>query len=259
MDNKQPFILTNNPQNNRNQYQNAQGGNPSPLGYYPNKIDTHETTPQEVYQYPNSADFPQYNQITNTSQPSVDYSKYTHINQLNHRGIKQTNNTFKVSKRCCSCDRWFPIIYFTFSLSFASIVFWAEVNVKTVIFAIVGFIFAGLGLLMLCKSYHKAYITLNPTNIKVTEAAWCGWKSTLYGSGQIDEILFNSSKDIGPKGEDVYKYDITIYQNIPGQNPKYVLFADRYKKILYTDEEIGYFNYVMNHHIQTNLNMRNMN
>ena len=272
MDTQQPLINTNypnnnynfnnTPQNNQYQYQNTQRTNPAPVPvpYYQNtNINTQKNaTPQEVYQYPNSADFPQYNQIENTNQPQVDYSKYTHINQLNHRGIKQTNNTFKVSKRCCSMERWFPMIYFSFSLLLASVVFWTEVNFKTVIISIFGFFFASLGLIMLCKFYYTVYITLNPTNIKVTETGWCGWKSTFYGSGQITEIHFNSAISPGVKGEE-YVYQLFIYQNIPGKEPEFVLFADRYKKVLYTEEEIGYFNYVVNHHIQTNLGMQNMN
>ena len=118
MDSQQPLININNNNNfpSNNQYPNAQEINPSPApipyypnnnnNYYPQNNNQNNPTPQEVLQYPNSADFPQYNQITNTNQPQVDYSKYTNINQLNHRGIKQTdNNTFKVAKRCCSCDR----------------------------------------------------------------------------------------------------------------------------------------------------------
>ena len=178
---------------------------------------------------------------------------------MNHRGIIQTNNnTFKVTKRCCSCDKWFPIIYFSFSCLFASVVFWTEVNPGTIIFSILGFIFAILGLLMLCKSYHTAYFILNPNNIKVTEVAWCGRKSTIYGRGEINEIYFNSALSPGNKGEDIHIYEIRIVPSNPGK-PNYLVFADKYKNTLYTEEEIGYFNYVMNHHIQTNMNMQNMN
>ena len=100
---------------------------------------------------------------------------------------------------------------------------------------------------------------MNPNLIKVLEKAWCGRKTTVYERGQITEIHFNSAINPGVKGEDVHIYEIRIFQNIPGKGPECLVFSDRYKKILYTEEEIGYFNYVMNHHIQTNMNMQNMN
>ena len=147
----------------------------------------------------------------------------------------------------------------TISLSLATVAFWTKVKIGTLIISIIGCILAAFGVLMLIKSYHAVFFILNPNLIKVLEKAWCGGKLTVYERGQITEIHFNSSINPGDNGEDLYIYEIKILQNIPGKGPEYVVFTGRYKKILYTEEEIGYFNYVMNHHIQTNMNMQNMN
>ena len=105
MESQQPLI--NNPNNanypQNNQFQNPQIVNPAP--YYPNNnnyyqqsnqnnLPQNNSVPQEVLQYPNSSDFPNYNPVTNENQTQIDYSKYTNINQLNHRGIKQSNIVF---------------------------------------------------------------------------------------------------------------------------------------------------------------------
>ena len=267
MDSQQPLINipnnTNYPQSN--QLQNPKIVNPTP--YYPNNNYYQQSNqnnppqnnplPQEILQYPNSSDFPNYNPVINEkSNTQIDYSKYTNINQLNYRGIKQSNNSFYVTKRCC--EKLFPIIYFTFSLGFAGLVFYTEVNVITVLTSIVGFIFAGCGILMLCRSYHSVTFVLEPKSIKVTESAWCGRKTTVFGSGQITQILFNSEYKI-MNGKPFHSYKITIFQNIPGEVPENNIFGSGYKNVLYTEEEMGYFNYVMNHHIQTNMNIQIMN
>ena len=102
MDSQQPLINipnnTNYPQNN--QLQNPKIVNPTP--YYPNNNYYQQSNqnnppqnnplPQEILQYPNSSDFPNYNPVINEkSNTQIDYSKYTNINQLNYRGIKQSN------------------------------------------------------------------------------------------------------------------------------------------------------------------------
>ena len=128
----------------------------------------------------------------------------------------------------------------------------------TVLTSIVGFIFVGCGILMLCRSYHSVTFVLEPKSIKVTESAWCGRKTNVFGSGQITQILFKSEY-MTVNDKPYYSYKIIIFQNIPGSVAENHIFGIGYKSVLYTDEEMGYFNYVMNHHIQTNMNIQIMN
>ena len=84
-----------------------------------------------------------------------------------------------------------------------------------------------------------------------------GWRTKIYGPGQITNIDFsyNGSNEVGNQSS--YDYSIAIYQNIPNLPEKNVVFSSGGDKQLYTTEEIGYFNYIMNHHIQTNMNIQN--
>ena len=255
MDNQQ--YLLNNHYNFNSAYNTNNGGLTPFSNNLNNNNQQNNAPPVEVYQYPNSSDFPQYNQTTNSNQPQIDYSKYDNLNQLNHRGISQGNdNTFYITRRCCTCVRWFPFIYITLSLSFCLSLL-LDITVGTVIFSIFGLFLASLGMLMLCKSYHSVYFILNPNNIKVTLVAWCGRKSIIYESGQINQVIFNSTLTKSDKGKNFYNYEIIINQNIPGKDHELSLFDDGSKNPLYTEEEIGFFNYIVNHHIQSKLNNQN--
>ena len=277
---QQPFLNNNNYNNQVNQYPTQQEINTTPYFYnnnnnppneymaqqintqnnYPAPPNKGNAYPSEVLQYPNSSDFPQYNNNAigkQTNLPQVDYSKYNNINQLHHRGIKQVDgNTFYISKRCC--QKIFPILYFLLSLLFTTVIFWTEIKVATIACTVLGGIFTILGIIMLCKFYFGFYFQINPNNIRVTEKAWCGRHTTVYGSGQVTSINFTVDSRTDNKGKVYYTYSIAIYQNIPGFPEKNVVFSDSHQTRLFTEEEIGYFNYVMNHHIQTNLTMHNM-
>ena len=259
MDTKQ-YLLNNNYSKSNDYNINNGGLNPAPIDIKTNNPQNN-IPPEEIYQYPNSSDFPQYNQIVDSNKPQIDYSKYTNLNQLNHRGIIQKNeNTFYIPERCCSCGRWFPVIYFTFGFSFCFILL-LEITVGTVIFALFGLFFASLGLVMLCKAYHSFYFVLNSDNIKLICVARCGRKSIVYRSGQITQVIFTSSLSLDTKGKNIYKYELKIQQNIPGEDSEFIVFGESSGDLLYTEEEIGFFNYIMNHHIQSKLNnnINNMN
>ena len=254
------YNYNNYPQNNVNPYPYPQQINtsPTPLPYSSNNNQNpNQNIPIEVLQYPNCSDFPEYNKVTNPDKPKIDYSKYTNINQLNHRGIIQTDsNTFYLTKKCCS--KLFPILFSSFSLFLSTVIFWTEVSTATICLCVVGGIFVILGILMLCRSYISVYFILGPNNIKVVQKAWCGSKTTIYNSGQITKIIFALSME-SFKNSPFMSYHVTIYQNIPGYPPEFMIFANGNKTPLYTEEEIGYFNYVVNNHIKKNMSMNNMN
>ena len=287
MDSHEPFINNNNYNYNSiqtNQYPNQSELNITPLGnnnyqnnqsneinYAPPSQNMYiapqigqnippsqqQVYPSEVLQYPNSADFPQYNQmISPTNQPQIDYSKYTNINQINHRRIRQTdNNVFYLTQRCG--EKIIPVIFTSLSLFFASVVFWTEVNVGTVIFSIFGAIMAFFGFIMLISNYTGVYFIISSQNLTVRQVAFCGRKTTVYNPGQIIDVKFNHEFTCAKKGP-CHTYSIKIRQNIPGKIDEFTVFYSSYKYVLYTEEEIGYFNYVINRHIQSNMTMQNL-
>ena len=67
-------------------------------------------------------------------------------------------------------------------------------------------------------------------------------------------LTMNSLAKKGP----CHTYSIKIRQNIPGKIDEFTVFYSSYKYVLYTEEEIGYFNYVINRHIQSNMTMQNL-
>ena len=273
MDTEQPFFNNAYHSIEENQYPNPQeinttlnsGINDNPSDIYLDKIQNiqndspappqmENNQPSDDLQYQNSSDFPQYENKINQTQ--IDYSKYNNINQLPHRGIKQVDdNTFYVTKKCC--EKLAPIFWILISLIFVSVIIWAEVNAGTIISCIFGSFFTLIGFYMLCKLYHKVYFQINPNSIRVREVALLGWRTKIYGPGQITNIDFsyNGSNEVGNQSS--YNYSIAIYQNIPNLPEKNVVFSSGGDKQLYTTEEICYFNYIMNHHIQTNMNIQN--
>ena len=82
---------------NNNNYANNNNQDSDDLGLNAAPINIDIDTPKNIYpledQYPNPSDFPQYNKITNSNQPSDFF-------ELNHKGITQINeNTFYIKRK----------------------------------------------------------------------------------------------------------------------------------------------------------------
>ena len=60
--------------------------------------------------------------------------------------------------------------------------------------------------------------------------------------------FFALSVESSKNGHFMYYYG-TMYQNIPGYPPEFVVFSSGNKMPLYIEEEIEYFNFVVNSHI----------
>jgi hypothetical protein len=99
----QPLLNQNNSPNKEknqiNQYPSLNEINSTPANRAP-QLKKENIVPSDVLQYPNSADFPQYNQISNEVQNEniinnnyIDYNKITNVKQINHRGLHQVNST----------------------------------------------------------------------------------------------------------------------------------------------------------------------
>ena len=255
MDAKEYSLYDNNKryQNNNNQDSDDLGLNAAPINI---DIDT----PKNIYpledQCPNPSDFPQYNKITNSNQPSDFF-------ELNHKGITQINeNTFYI-KRKCSCHRFSQCLPLFFAFIFI-IVIVAITTTKGpfyLIFLISGitFIFTILIFIFFICKIHKNSVKfeLNENNIKVTlTSCCCNKKEIIYMKGEITEIKFNLRIDWAYKSDEstYYYYEIKIIQNIPGKEPEFSVFNEADTTRLFTNEEIDYFKRITNHHIQNYLN-----
>ena len=273
MDSEQPFMNKEYNSLEDNQYPKSEEINTTPYSKTnenPSDIYLVQQIPQNDYpappqginantpynmQYQNSSNFPQYDnnlEKNGINQQEIDYSKYNNINQLPHRGIKQVDdNTFFVSSKCC--DKIFPIIWILISLLISSVVFWTkEIKAITMTISIFGGASTLIGFVMLFRWYHGYYFQTNPNNITLKEAAWCCKKSTIYLAGHISSINFDVKNNINKKGKLWYSYSVTINQNIRFPQEQVIFLGADYSH-LYTEEEIGFFNYIMNSHIRKNL------
>lgn len=262
----QPLLNQNNSPNKEknqiNQYPSLNEINSTPANRAP-QLKKENIVPSDVLQYPNSADFPQYNQISNEVQNEniinnnyIDYNKITNVKQINHRGLHQVNSTtFYITTKCC-CDKAFQCIYFFFSLSF-SFLFLIEFNIILILTSILALVFVYFSILMLCKSYFTTYFELLVHSIKITEKAWCGRKARIYGNGQIDKIEFKV-ENLNLNSKWYYKYKVKLYGTDADHPAGVCVFCCESKSELFTKEEIEYFNFIMNHHIQKNIALQNL-
>ena len=232
---------------NSNNYQKNDYNNADYIG-----INTDVDNSQNIYP------LPELNQNSNSSnfpQPQIDYSNYHNLNELNHRGIQQINeNTFYIRKQYNCLDL---------------VCFFSILTILIIIFSLI-FIFDGISLigfisliitvvvtflLSLCADHNCIKFELNQYNIKVTKTNCCSNKEEIiYTSGQIIEIKFKKKTFINRvKNKYHYSYEIKIIQNIPGKEPELTVYNVSDKRNLFTNEEIKYFNYITNHHIQNNI------
>ena len=187
----------------------------------------------------------------------IDYSKYTNISQLNPIHIKQLdNNTFLISKTCCEKASYIilacvaPILFLSFSLSYG-----LTKNKIYLILFIVLIIALIYEIILIIKTVNSIYIILDTNNITVKEEGWCKKRTTLFHSGLLNRAELKCENKVASCGIKADFYTLTFYSNSQNIIPD-TCFLNRQKdknKNIFTDEEMGYFNYVVNNHIQKNM------
>ena len=181
---------------------------------------------------------------------NIDFSKYTNINQLNHRRINQIDsNTFNISKTCddetCNaCICFVCIIAFIIVLILGII----NDNILLTIFGAIMILIGICAIVELCCNLKSVTFILGPNDITVEEMG-CDKKVTKFYAGQLSkvEITCQLAKN------DCVKYSYKILFKMRNNAKDKNILEITGNNEVYTPEEIGYFNYVMNHHIQTKM------
>ena len=191
--------------------------------------------------------------------PLLDYSQYTNVNQLNHIHINQIdNNTFTITKTCC--DKANLIVNFIISLitGIPLIIIGIYFDYYyPLLFGIFELIYALGFFILMFRFFNTINFIIGENNITVEEIAWLRKKVTNYLPGQLKSVQLNG--EIAYECQTVYKYRISFIVNNNGIYSEVDYFKEGKSSQLYTPEEIGYFNYVMNKHIQTKMMVKNVN
>ena len=274
------------PFNDQNQYTSGQNGiyatqgqpplnenPPSKPNYYPppQNIPQNYAPPQVTnppaqpvasvgtpLQYNNSPTAPfqqgipvnNYPQMGGVPQPIPQYNnryqQYTNINQISHKGITQVDeNTFYITTGCCF--KLFPYIFTLFGGVFISI--W--VFAGSIIPGLCGIFFAFLGICMFFTLYNNIYFVMGPNSLTVMKKAACRKKTKIYNAGELQRVEFNynySSTSIDSNATHNYKLVV-----IPTNGKEDTLFEVGSSSRVFTNEEIEYFLYYINNHIQTKM------
>ena len=180
------------------------------------------------------------------------YENYDNISQIPHEGISQPNkNTFNISTGVFSylC----PIGIFALSMTFIilgimSLIGWEKG-------AILGFIlFVTVGLYLFSYTvrmcYHfenKIIVDLGENSLTILKISYCSTERDIYMKGQLRTIYFDAY--FNPYGDNLFSSLILI----KGNGQKEVLLHSNGALNSFKREEIEYFNYFINKHIQDNM------
>ena len=180
-------------------------------------------------------------------QTQYQYQDYQNITQIPHKGIYQVDaNTFYISTGCCF--KIFPIIFFLVGCGLAVV---AVIVAQSLITLIIGILFACIGIMLFFKMYNNIYFIMGPNTLTVMKKAMCGKKTTIYNPGELLRVDFNynygySSSD----GGRTHNYSLVVVQSNGNTDN---IFTIGSSARVFTNEEIGYFLYYINTHIQTKM------
>ena len=241
---------SNNPNLNLNQNLNQQQFNQIPINT--NNMGQIQVQPQLVA-YPQQQSF--------ILPPQIDYSQYTNITQLNHTRIEQIgDNTFVIKKSCC--EKTSQIVNAPLFFMLSIVFFWSGIYFGVgyqIFFAILYLAIAIIYFIMLFIAPHTINFILGENIITVEEIAWLKKKITVYLPGQLIsvQLICQLTQECGTQNN--YKINFLINNN--GVSSQVIYFEEKIirSRHFYTPEEMGYFNYVMNKHIQTKMMVKNVN
>ena len=247
------FLPKNESNEETEQNLNQQPTTPTPVLY--NNQNNNEQTSINAFDI--ETDKPQLteNPPQESGLPSeIDYSKYTNINQLNHRRINQIdNNTFQIRKTCADeiCGIFIFFIDIIVFIGFILFGIFLDIIIMIVIGAVM-LLFGIWWFYELCCDFKKTInIILRPSIIIVEEIA-CKKNVTQFYTFQLSkvELAYESDQDCDCTCK--YSYKIIFKMRDEHVAEKTFFEISRCKQI-YTPEEIGYFNYVMKNHLQTKM------
>lgn len=238
--NNQTILYSNNP----NSYQGQQQVQIVSPEYIPNQIP-----PQGNNMYPQNQ--MNYQSIPIPQNPGINYEQISNVNQVNHQNIYQTDSgSLYLSLGCCF--KIFPIIFFVLGLGLIPLFTVVKGNNGYIVTAI-GVVFILVSLYMMFRGYYTVYFYMGINDLTVTKKALCGKNTVVYGPGEL--ISIELSHDVTHrrkkgKKRNMHNYQLDIETTNNGVN---TVFRVGQSTKLFTDEEIGYFNYIINLHIQTKM------
>ena len=176
------------------------------------------------------------------------YQNISNISQLNHEGISQEGHkAFHISTGCCF--KCFPILFFCVGLFALILVIVPIAKSKDyysiIILLIFGLIFMSAGIFLFCRMYNNIDFIMGRNNLTVIKKAMCHTKRRIYYPGELLKIVFHYSFN-GRK----YKYSLDVIQT-NGEVDN--IFSLGSSNSIFTFEEIDYFLYYINRHIQTKM------
>ena len=179
-----------------------------------------------------------------------EYKNYTNIKQINHKGIYQTDeNTFYISTGCCF--KLFPYIFTFVGLFLMSLPIIKIGEGNMYIAAIVGLIFFVAGSSLFCIMYNNIYFIMGPNTLIVIKKAHCRKESKIYNPGDLQRVEFNYEYSYSGSDEGyMHRYNLII---IPTNGKVDHIFRIGSSSRVFTTEEIDYFLYYINTHIQTKM------
>ena len=165
---------------------------------------------------------------------------------IQNSGIIQTEpNTFHIirdsDKSCHPC--------ICFLLGFVgiliSIIYLFNEKGISMLFLLFGIGFSLIGLMIACTSNKNVYITLNPNSISLIKKASCYRKTFVYNLEDLERLDFIYQRESNDKNN----YFLNIVRK--NGNIENICHYICYSRILFTSNEIDYFLYKVNNHIQT--------
>ena len=242
---------------------------PPPQQYYPppqpNQIPSQNILPaQPYYPPPATGPIPQgYPPNIYSTQPGAvivqaqpvyktEYQQYSNISQIRHKGIYQVDeNTFYISTGCCF--KLFPILFFCVGLFLLLLPVYQIGEGNNFVVSIVGLIFFVVGIVLFFKMYNNIYFIMGPNTLTVMKKAICGKKTTMYNPGELQRVEFNynySYSHSSNGGGYMHNYSLII---VPTNGNVDNIFSVGSSSPVFTTEEIDYFLYYINTHIQTKM------
>ena len=174
------------------------------------------------------------------------YQKYSNISQIPHKGISQPKpNTFYVSTGCCL--RITAIILFLIGAGLIVFPF----IIKAAFITILPGLFFLLMSLCWCFGVFNAYFIMGPNNLKVIKKSMLWRKTMIYNPGELLEVNFSHKYSYDyKKRSNNYSYGLSVNKS---NGKTDFIFSIGSNSVMFTDEEIDYFLYHINTHIQTKM------
>ena len=179
-------------------------------------------------------------------QPVPQNQYYKPYTLVQHKGIFQseTNTYYITGGFCMKC---IPLVFFFmgFFIMLFSFIFLPEALIPF----IVGIIFTLISL-VLCRINYTTFFILGPNNLTIIQKATCNRKYRTYNQGELERMDLTHSKERGRKKNVLYKYTLNIVRKNGTIDP--ILEFGSYEP-LFTDDEMEFFLYTVNTHIQTKM------